>query len=46
MMFKEKSSKKKITTDINETVTLDAMHNNMIKDLKGAIRKKYIILKN
>ena len=30
-MFKEKSSKKKINFDTNETYTLDAMHNNMIK---------------
>ena len=28
-MFKEKSSKKKIATDTNESYTLDAMHNNM-----------------
>ena len=31
MMFKEKSSKKKINVDTKETYTLDAMHNNMIK---------------
>jgi len=40
MMFKEKSSKKKITTDINETVTLDAMHNNMIKDFERSDKEK------
>ena len=39
-MFKEKSSKKKITTDINETVTLDAMHNNMIKDFEKSDKEK------
>ena len=39
-MFKEKSSKKKITTDINETVTLDAMHNNMIKDFERSDKEK------
>jgi len=35
MMFKEKSSKKKINTDTNETYTLDAMHNNMIKKFEN-----------
>jgi len=35
MMFKEKSSKKKINTNINETYTLDAMHNNMIKKFEN-----------
>ena len=39
-MFKEKSSKKKINTDINETVTLDAMHNNMIKDFEKSDKEK------
>ena len=39
-MFKEKSSKKKIVTDINETVTLDAMHNNMIKDFEKSDKEK------
>ena len=34
-MFKEKSSKKKIYTDTNETYTLDAMHNNMIKKFEN-----------
>ena len=34
-MFKEKSSKKKINTDTNETYTLDAMHNNMIKKFEN-----------
>ena len=34
-MFKEKSSKKKINTNINETYTLDAMHNNMIKKFEN-----------
>ena len=34
-MFKEKSSKKKINTDTNETYTLDAMHNNMIKNFEN-----------
>ena len=33
-MFKEKSSKK-INTDTNETYTLDAMHNNMIKKFEN-----------
>jgi len=36
MMFKEKSSKKKIYTDTNETYTLDAMHNNMIKKFENS----------
>jgi len=44
MMFKEKSSKKKITTDINETVTLDAMHNNMIKDFEKSDKEKIYYL--
>jgi hypothetical protein len=35
-MFKEKSSKKKIYTDTNETYTLDAMHNNMIKKFENS----------
>jgi len=35
MMFKEKSSKKKINTNTNETYTLDAMHNNMIKKFEN-----------
>ena len=43
-MFKEKSSKKKITTDINETVTLDAMHNNMIKDFEKSDKEKIYYL--
>lgn len=43
-MFKEKSSKKKITTDINETVTLDAMHNNMIKDFEKSDKEKLYYL--
>ena len=43
-MFKEKSSKKKITTDINETVTLDAMHNNMIKDFEKSDKEKVYYL--
>ena len=34
-MFKEKSSKKKLNTDTNETYTLDAMHNNMIKKFEN-----------
>lgn len=34
-MFKEKSSKKKINTNTNETYTLDAMHNNMIKKFEN-----------
>ena len=34
-MFKEKSSKKKIATDTNESYTLDAMHNNMIKKFEN-----------
>jgi hypothetical protein len=40
MMFKEKSSKKKVTADINETVTLDAMHNNMIRDFEKSDKEK------
>ena len=44
-MFKEKSSKKKITTDINETVTLDAMHNNMIKDFERSDKEKIYYIK-
>jgi hypothetical protein len=44
MMFKEKSSKKKITTDTNETVTLDAMHNNMIKDFEKSDKEKIYYL--
>jgi len=44
MMFKEKSSKKKLTTDINETVTLDAMHNNMIKDFEKSDKEKIYYL--
>jgi hypothetical protein len=43
-MFKEKSSKKKITTDINETVTLDAMHNNMIRDFEKSDKEKIYYL--
>ena len=43
-MFKEKSSKKKITTDTNETVTLDAMHNNMIKDFEKSDKEKIYYL--
>lgn len=39
-MFKEKSSKKKIVTDNNETFTLDAMHNNMIKDFENSDKEK------
>ena len=39
-MFKEKSSKKKVTADINETVTLDAMHNNMIRDFEKSDKEK------
>ena len=34
-MFKEKSSKKKISIDSNESYTLDAMHNNMIKKFEN-----------
>ena len=37
-MFKEKSSKKKIATDTNESYTLDAMHNNMIKKFENTDR--------
>jgi len=40
MMFKEKSSKKKVSVDINETFTLDAMHNNMIKDFEKSDKEK------
>jgi hypothetical protein len=40
MMFKEKSSKKKIITDNNETFTLDAMHNNMIKDFENSDKER------
>ena len=36
MMFKEKSSKKKINIDKNESYTLDAMHNNMIKSFENS----------
>lgn len=36
MMFKEKSSKKKINIDTNESYTLDAMHNNMIKSFENS----------
>jgi len=36
MMFKEKSSKKKINIDTNESYTLDAMHNNMIKKFENS----------
>lgn len=39
-MFKEKSSKKKVSIDINETFTLDAMHNNMIKDFEKSDKEK------
>ena len=39
-MFKEKSSKKKITTDNNETFTLDAMHNNMIRDFENSDKER------
>jgi hypothetical protein len=39
-MFKEKSSKKKVSVDINETFTLDAMHNNMIKDFEKSDKEK------
>lgn len=38
-MFKEKSSKKKINTDTNESYTLDAMHNNMIKKFENTNKK-------
>ena len=34
-MFKEKSSKKKLNIDNNDTFTLDAMHNNMIKNFEN-----------
>jgi len=40
MMFKEKSSKKKIVTDNTETFTLDAMHNNMIKDFENSDKER------
>jgi len=40
MMFKEKSSKKKVSADINETFTLDAMHNNIIKDFEKSDKEK------
>jgi len=36
MMFKEKSSKKKFNIDTNESYTLDAMHNNMIKNFENS----------
>ena len=39
-MFKEKSSKKKVSADINETFTLDAMHNNIIKDFEKSDKEK------
>jgi hypothetical protein len=39
-MFKEKSSKKKIVTDNTETFTLDAMHNNMIKDFENSDKER------
>jgi hypothetical protein len=39
-MFKEKSSKKKVSVDINETFTLDAMHNNMIKGFEKSDKEK------
>lgn len=39
-MFKEKSSKKKVSGDINETFTLDAMHNNMIRDFEKSDKEK------
>lgn len=39
-MFKEKSSKKKVSVDINETFTLDAMHNNMIRDFEKSDKEK------
>ena len=39
-MFKEKSSKKKVSTDINETFTLDAMHNNIIKNFEKNDKEK------
>ena len=35
-MFKEKSSKKKFNIDTNESYTLDAMHNNMIKNFENS----------
>ena len=34
-MFKEKSSKKKLNIDNNDTFKLDAMHNNMIKNFEN-----------
>ena len=39
-MFKEKSSKKKVSADINETFTLDAMHNNIIKNFEKNDKEK------
>ena len=36
-MFKEKSSKKKLNVNNNDTFTLDAMHNNMIKKFENTI---------
>jgi len=40
MMFKEKSSKKKISNDNNDTFTLDAMHNNIIKGFGDSDKQK------
>jgi len=39
-MFKEKSSKKKISNDNNDTFTLDAMHNNIIKGFGDSDKQK------
>jgi len=47
MMFKEKSSKKKISNDNNDTFTLDAMHNNIIKGFGDSDKQKekyYLLL--
>jgi len=46
MMFKEKSSKKKVSNDNNDTFTLDAMHNNIIKGFEDSdiLKEEYNVL--
>jgi hypothetical protein len=45
-MFKEKSSKKKVSNDNNDTFTLDAMHNNIIKGFEDSdiLKEEYNLL--
>ena len=45
-MFKEKSSKKKVSNDNNDTFTLDAMHNNIIKGFEDSdiLKEEYNVL--